>query len=80
MKVKTVFFALYRDLFGTDELELELPDRATVADLTSAVRRLAKGSALPDFLVVAVNQEYATPDRQLRDGDEVAFVPPVAGG
>ncbi len=41
----------------------------------------ATGQAeLPEHLLVAVNLEYADPDASIRDGDEVAFFPPVTGG
>ena len=81
MLVRSLFFAQYRDFAGTDELAVELPDGARVGDL---VRRLREGgnglSKLPASPVVAVNMEYAPGDTPLRDGDEVAFIPPVAGG
>ncbi|MBB4635707.1 molybdopterin converting factor subunit 1 [Longimicrobium terrae] len=81
MNVRTLFFASYRDLAGTDELALELPAGARVADLVGRLR--ARGDALarlPESLVVAVNMDYAPLSTELRDGDEVAFIPPVAGG
>ena len=81
MFVRSLFFAQYRDFAGTDELAVELPEGARVGDL---VRRLREGgnglSKLPASPVVAVNMEYAPGDTALRDGDEVAFIPPVAGG
>lgn len=80
MRVKSIFFAAYRDLFGADELEFDLPEGATVGDLAGLVRTRSSASNLPASLVVAVNQEYASHETELRDGDEVAFIPPVAGG
>lgn len=78
MRIRSLFFASYRDLLGTEELEFELPEGSTVSELTGLVR--AQGGALPERPVVAVNREYASPDTRLKDGDEVAFIPPVAGG
>lgn len=80
MRIRSLFFAAYRDLVGAEELELELPEGATVAELTGLVRRRSGGDSLPDAVVVAVNRRYATPETTLSDGDEVAFIPPVAGG
>lgn len=80
MRVKSLFFASYRDLVGAEELEFELPEGATVSDLTGLVREHTGEGVLPDSLVVAVNREYASSGTELRDGDEVAFIPPVAGG
>ena len=75
-----MFFAFYRDLVGTDELEVELPEGSTVNDLASMIRRRPGAADLPEAPVAAVNQEYVAGDTELRDGDEVAFIPPVAGG
>lgn len=81
MRVQARFFAAYRELTGASHTEVDLPQGATVADLIDALR--ARGpsfSALPPKPAVAVNLEYAPADTGLRDGDEVAFIPPVAGG
>jgi len=81
LQIKTLFFASYRDLFGTPEIRLELPEGATVGDAVASVR--ARGGAfdvLPSQPAVAVNQTYASEQVRLHDGDEIAFIPPVAGG
>ena len=41
---------------------------------------LALGHALPPAPLIAINQEYAAPGDVIRTGDEVALIPPVAGG
>lgn len=79
--VNTLFFAAYRELLGTSELTVELSDGATVADLIQELRgRGAPFDVLPSEPAVAVNRTYAFPDEPLGSGDEVAFIPPVAGG
>ncbi|HEX7243439.1 MAG TPA: molybdopterin converting factor subunit 1 [Longimicrobiaceae bacterium] len=81
MTVRSLFFATYRDLAGSEELAVELPPSATVADLVRRLRASHAGlAALPEAPAVAVNMEYAPLSTALRDGDEVAFIPPVAGG
>ena len=81
MSVQALFFAAYRDLLGTRALSVELPEGATVADLVAALRgRGAPYSALPTEPAVAVNRAYASLSETLESGDEVAFIPPVAGG
>jgi molybdopterin converting factor subunit 1 len=81
LSVQALFFAAYRDLLGTRSLSVELPDGATVADLVAALRgRGAPFDALPAEPAVAVNRAYALSSETLRPGDEVAFIPPVAGG
>jgi molybdopterin synthase catalytic subunit len=69
-------FARYRERLGFDRLELELPDPPTLAALL-AHPRLA---GLPADALLAVNQAFAGPDTPLKDGDEVALMPPVSGG
>jgi molybdopterin converting factor subunit 1 len=76
MTVRIRLFAMLRERAGRDELELELPDGARVADALAALEHLAGGLSL----VLAVNREYADPDAILRAGDELALIPPVSGG
>jgi len=73
-------FASFADLFGASNLSLSLPRGATVESLTSAIHSLPAGSALPRKLVVAVNQSYVPAHTVLLPGDEIALIPPVAGG
>lgn len=81
MTVRTLLFASYRDLAGTSELSVDLPESSRVADLVASLRE--RGGAwgrLPATPSVAVNMEYAPLTHPLRHGDEVALIPPVAGG
>jgi len=81
MTIRILFFASYRELLGSGELLLDLPGPGTVSDLLQDLwDRGEPYSALPASPVVAVNREFATLDTLLEEGDEVAFVPPVAGG
>jgi molybdopterin converting factor small subunit len=69
-------FARYRERLGFDRLELALPVPATVAALLEHPRL----AGLPGDALFAVNQTFAGRDAPLRDGDEVALMPPVSGG
>lgn len=81
MRVRLLLFASYRDLAGTGEVDLDLPAGATAADAVALLRRSGNGaSRLPARPVLAVNQDYASADTVLAEGDEVALLPPVAGG
>jgi molybdopterin synthase sulfur carrier subunit len=81
VSVQALFFAAYRDLLGTSSLSVHLPEGATVADLVRELRgRGAPWNALPHEPAIAVNRAYALHSEPLRAGDEVAFIPPVAGG
>ncbi len=81
MKVRLLFFAVLRDIAGTDERELTVPEGATARDVWQTLRSsYAKLAGYIQPPLVAINEEYATPDAVLAEGDEVAFIPPVAGG
>ncbi len=79
VKVKVLVFASYADALGREELEVELPAGATVADCVAEIRR-GVGAGVPPAPLVAVNRRYGRADRVLVEGDEVALIPPVAGG
>ena len=80
MELVVRFFALYRERAGTNTHRWELPEGATVADLTGEVRRLFPRLAPPDVqIVVAVNADYAEAETVLQDGDDVCLIPPVSG-
>jgi molybdopterin converting factor subunit 1 len=80
LRLQVLLFASYADAFGAPEVAIELPVGATVRELLSAVRALAPTAALPTHPLVAVNQAYASAGHVVRPGDEVALIPPVAGG
>ena len=80
MSVTVLLFASYADAFGTPSLSVELPPGATVADLLEEIGRRPGAAALPATPLVAVNQRYAAASAPVRSGDEVALIPPVAGG
>jgi molybdopterin converting factor small subunit len=80
MEVRVLLFASYADAFGSPSLAVTLREGATVKDLLAKVTELAVGRPLPPAPLVAVNQEYAAPGDVVRAGDEIALIPPVAGG
>jgi MoaE-MoaD fusion protein len=81
MRINLLLFALYRDLTGVGELDVEVRDGASAGDALRELRaRDDRFAALPERPVIAINREYAQLDECLRDGDELALLPPVAGG
>jgi molybdopterin converting factor subunit 1 len=74
------FFASYAESLGVPSLDLDLEQGSTVDDVMKAIARMPGSSGLPPNPLVAVNQSYAKNSRILVDGDEVALIPPVAGG
>ena len=81
ISIRVLFFGGARDVVEANQLEISLDAPATVA---GAFRYLAgRFAGLERFgrsLLFAVNQEYATPDTQLNENDELAVFPPVSGG
>ena len=77
-----VFASLARQLGASRKtIGLTLPTGATVADaLATLGQRHPAVAKLGDRLAVAVNHAYASPNRPLSDGDELALIPPVSGG
>ena len=80
MTVHVLLFASYADALGASEVVLDLPAGARVADVLASVKKLAAGKRVPDTPMVAVNQRYARDDQPVSSSDEVAIIPPVAGG
>jgi molybdopterin synthase catalytic subunit len=81
VRVRLLHFASFRDAVGREEELRELPDGGRVDDLWATLSRevplFARFRSMPP---AAVNREYVPAGTILRDGDEVAFLPPVAGG
>ena len=76
-----MLFASYRERAGTAEVDLELPDGATVGDMIGRLVELHPNTASdPSRVVAAVNREYREQGHVLSDGDEAALIPPVSGG
>ena len=76
-----LFFARFRDLAGRDEESREVPEGTRVAELWEVLSREVAGlGAWGKIPPAAVNRCYVPADTVLRPGDEVAFLPPVAGG
>jgi molybdopterin converting factor subunit 1 len=81
MRVTVRLFARLRDLAGAGELVREVPPPATVQTVwKSLTAEMPALSQYENTMSVAVNAEYAKMAATVRDGDEVAFLPPVSGG
>jgi len=81
MKIKVLFFGLTQDLTGVQQDLTEFPNGANLDALWGRyATRFPRLNDLSGALVLAVNQEVADRARALKDGDEVAFLPPVSGG
>jgi len=81
MKVKVKLFAIVRDRTARGEVTLTLPEDATIA--TAAEQLAADFPAIAQHLprcAFALNLEYTNVSEPLKDGDELAVIPPVSGG
>ena len=77
MTIRVRYFASLREKMGRIEDTLVAEDITTVSDVWRVV---STGQPLPEQLLCAINMEYAKAMDPVKDGDEVAFFPPVTGG
>lgn len=80
MVITVRFFASYADSLGLEQTQLTLQPGDRITELLGSVAALPGAQSLPSNPLVAVNHVYATLNTVLRPGDEVAVIPPVAGG
>jgi molybdopterin converting factor subunit 1 len=81
MRVNLLYFASFRDAAGRAEEIRDVPEGTRVGDLWKRISgEIPRLGAYPSMPPAAVNHEYVGGDTVLHDGDEVSFLPPVAGG
>jgi molybdopterin synthase catalytic subunit len=81
VNIRVLFFGAARDAVEANELDLAVAAPATVSSAFQSLK--TRFSTLERFgrsLLFAVNQEYATPETELKENDELAVFPPVSGG
>lgn len=77
MTIQVKLFASLAERLGRSEESLDAAQISTVMDVWRAI---APDQQLPENLLMAVNMEYVSTAFEVRDGDEVAFFPPITGG
>jgi molybdopterin synthase catalytic subunit len=81
MRVRVLYFGMLRELAGHAEESVEVNGGGKLADLYAQLQqRVPQLAALSRSIALSINSEYAEPGTTLRDGDEVALLPPVSGG
>lgn len=81
MKVNVKLYSSFREIVGAKEEELDVAEGTTVQMLLeNYIARFPKIDRLREHVILSVNKEYGHPNRKLKDGDEVSFLPPVSGG
>jgi molybdopterin converting factor small subunit len=81
MRVHVHFFSRLRDLAGVSEMELDLPESTTAADLLDML--YSREPALREWdrsILVAAGVEFVGRDYVVRPGDKISIMPPVQGG
>jgi molybdopterin converting factor subunit 1 len=78
--VRIRFFAIMTQQAGCGGTTLDLPAQTALRDVQPLLQKRFPDLRWPPGTMLAVNQEYAAPNRTLHDGDEVAIIPPVSGG
>lgn len=80
MRVRVKFFGIVQDAAGSKGKSLRLPEGSCVADAWRILSGEWKNAAVLPKLMFAVNQEFTKPTATLKDGDELALIPPMSGG
>lgn len=80
MEVTVRLFAGIREALGVAVVQRTCPEGATVGELWQQFQKEVPALLPQGRIALAVNCEYVTPDTELHEGDEVAFIPPVSGG
>ncbi len=81
VKIRVLFFGVLKDVTGCAETSLEVRENATLGDVFEHFGALfPRLREMERSIVLAANHEFAARDRVVREGDEIAFLPPVSGG
>jgi molybdopterin converting factor subunit 1 len=80
MTVKILTFGIARDIVGSSTFETQINEGSTVADLKNALLERYPRFGTLASLMIAVNAEYGNEATVLSERDEIAIIPPVAGG
>lgn len=81
IKVKVKLFAVYQEVYKQEEISLNIPKKSQVKDILKII--IQEKPSLKNWeniTKLAVNLEFVTPDFEVKDGDEIALIPPVSGG
>lgn len=80
MKIQLLLFGIARDIVGNSKLELDTHQPLDVASFKELLKNKYPKMNHLSYFKVAINQEFADDHQVLKEGDEVALIPPVSGG
>ena len=81
MNVRVQFYAQLRDLTDASELDVDLPDKATVGDLLAKVyERVPALRSHDKSILIGAGVEFVDRNYELKPGEEISIMPPVQGG
>ncbi len=81
IKVTVKLFAIYQEIYKQKEITLKIPENSNVKDILKII--IQEKPSLKNWeniTKLAVNLEFVSPEFQVKDGDEIALIPPVSGG
>lgn len=82
MAIQVKYFASLKERLGrdADEVSTEMISEGKISTVEDIWNNVVNGESIPVNTLCAINLEYVKPDATVKDGDEVAFFPPVTGG
>ncbi|HYC32805.1 MAG TPA: MoaD/ThiS family protein [Gemmatimonadales bacterium] len=80
LHIRVLLFASYAERLGHEVLELQVPAGTRVSGVLERLRALPGGDQLPRHPLCALNLAHVTPEAGVAEGDELAILPPLAGG
>lgn len=78
--MKVLAFGIVKDIFSNSMIHVDLKDDATINELKTLLEEKYPRLKLLGSYMIAVNNEYASINEVIHEGDEVAIIPPVSGG
>ena len=79
-RIKVRFFARSQELVGKSSIDIAVAENQTVSDVLEILRSQYPNFAQIKTYMLAINQAYCQPNSVVKDGDELAIIPPVSGG